>query len=292
MPKSVLITGCSAGGIGFSLAKSFQNRGVTVFATARDLSKMSGLEKLPNIVLLPLDVTSPSSIADVVEAVKAKTGGKLDYLVNNSGRQYVMPALDADIEEGKRMFDVNFWGVLRMIQAFSELLVESKGTIVNIGSIAAYLHSPYSSMSADNQFRSRVLTDPGIYNASKAALHMFDETLRIELAPLGVEVLTIVTGSIETAILTNGPQPKVSPSSHYYSLEKDIKERAKGNDGYKRMKADEFAEGVVGDVLRGATGKVWRGENATATRIASVLMPMPVMDRVLLNGTRLENPKS
>lgn len=143
--KSVLITGCSTGGIGYALAQEFQKRGLTVFATARTLSKMSGLEKLPNTTLFALDVSSPTDIASAVELVKTATGGRLDYLVNNSGQNYVMPFLDQDIEQAKRMFEVNFWGVFRMIQGFAPLLIEAKGTIVNIGSIVSYLHSPFLS---------------------------------------------------------------------------------------------------------------------------------------------------
>jgi 1-acylglycerone phosphate reductase len=145
MPKTVLITGCSTGGIGHALALTFQKHGLIVFASARNVSSMSSLSDLPNVHLISLDVTSSASIADAFLAVKAKTGGKLDYLVNNAGRGYSMPALDVDIEEGKRLFDTNFWGVLRMVQAFSPLLMEAKGTVVNIGSIVAYLHCPLTS---------------------------------------------------------------------------------------------------------------------------------------------------
>ncbi len=88
--KSVLITGCTEGGIGFALAKEFQSRGLHVFATARSPSKMAALEKLPDVTLLSLDVTSTGSISAVVDAVSAATGGKLDYLVNNSGVVYLM----------------------------------------------------------------------------------------------------------------------------------------------------------------------------------------------------------
>jgi 1-acylglycerone phosphate reductase len=144
--KSVLITGCSEGGIGYSLACAFQLRGLTVFATARSFSKMSSLRELADVILLELDVTSSADIAAAAEAVKAQIpGGKLDYLVNNSGRQYHRPTLDVDVEEGKRLFDVNFWGTLAMIQAFTPLLFRAQGTIVNIGSIVGYLHTPFSS---------------------------------------------------------------------------------------------------------------------------------------------------
>ena len=138
--KSVLITGCSAGGIGSALAEAFQKRNLHVFATARTPSKMSHLEKLPNVTLLTLDVTSASSIAAAVEAVRAKTGGKLDYLVNNSGRGFVMPTLDVNMEEAKRIFDVNFWAVLAVTQAFAPLLIAAQGTIVNISSLIGHLN--------------------------------------------------------------------------------------------------------------------------------------------------------
>jgi 1-acylglycerone phosphate reductase len=145
MPKSVLITGCSAGGIGAAMAETFHKRGLQVFVTARNVAKMSQFENRDGLILLSLDVTSPSSIAAAVEAVKAQTGGTLDYLVNNSGAMYTMPALDSDIEKSKQMFDVNFWGVLFMVQAFAPLLIASKGTIVNTSSISGTLYAPWMS---------------------------------------------------------------------------------------------------------------------------------------------------
>ncbi|PQE19322.1 hypothetical protein CJF31_00009412 [Rutstroemia sp. NJR-2017a BVV2] len=143
--KSVLITGCSAGGSGSALAEVFQKRGLHVFATARTLSKMSHLNDLPNVTLLELDVTSSQSIAAALEAVKTQTDGKLDYLVNNAGQSMVMPALDADIEEAKKLFDVNFWGVIAMTQAFAPLVIAAKGTVVNICSISGYVNAPWMS---------------------------------------------------------------------------------------------------------------------------------------------------
>lgn len=82
--KTVLITGCSEGGIGDALAKSFYRQGLRVFATARNLAKIEHLKKL-GLETLSLDVTDPTSIKMAVDAVHSKTGGKLDFLVNNSG---------------------------------------------------------------------------------------------------------------------------------------------------------------------------------------------------------------
>ena len=106
---------------------------------------MAHLEKLPNVILLTLDVTSASSIAAAVESVKAKTGGTLDYLVNNSGIAHVMPLLDTDIAVAKSMFDVNLWAVIAMTQAFAPMVIRAKGVFVNVGSISGFLNAPYMS---------------------------------------------------------------------------------------------------------------------------------------------------
>lgn len=82
--KTVLITGCSAGGIGDALAQSFHSKGHRVFATARDLSKIEHLEGM-GMTILPLDVVSMLSVNEALKAVSAATGGSLDILVNNSG---------------------------------------------------------------------------------------------------------------------------------------------------------------------------------------------------------------
>lgn len=144
---SVLITGCSEGGIGYALAEEFQSRGLHVFATARNISKMASLEKLPNITLLALDVTSASSIAEAVRTVKIKMNGRLTFLVNNSGSQYVSPILDVDIEMAKEMYEVNVWGVIAVTKAFTPLIIKEKGSIINLASIAGCLYPPWMGMS-------------------------------------------------------------------------------------------------------------------------------------------------
>lgn len=142
---TALITGCSDGGIGSSLAKAFQARGVHVFATARKLSKMTGLEGLPNVTRLELDVESPSSVAAAKETVIAATSGdgRLNYLVNNSGINLNFPAVETDINDAKKVFDVNFWGLVTITNTFLPLLILSNGTIINNASVAGALYSPW-----------------------------------------------------------------------------------------------------------------------------------------------------
>lgn len=137
--KSVLITGCSAGGIGAALAEAFCQKGYHVFATARTPSKISQtLSNASNVSVLTLDVLSRESIAAAVGSVAKETGGRLDVLVNNSGGGLVVPGLDTSIEDGKKLFDLNFWAPMAVFQAFAPLLIEAKGCLVNNSSANAY----------------------------------------------------------------------------------------------------------------------------------------------------------
>jgi NAD(P)-dependent dehydrogenase (short-subunit alcohol dehydrogenase family) len=84
MPETVLITGCSEGGIGDAIAQEFYRRGYRVFATARNVDKIQHLKEL-GLDVFPMDVALTSSIEDAVAHVRKETGGTLDVLVNNSG---------------------------------------------------------------------------------------------------------------------------------------------------------------------------------------------------------------
>lgn len=108
---------------------------------------MSHLAKLPNITPVALDVIGPSSIAAAVNTVRqdlSSSGNSLDVLINNAGQSLVYPALDFSIEEAKRLFDVDFWGVIAVTQAFTPLLQAAKNgsTLVNACSISGFLYAP------------------------------------------------------------------------------------------------------------------------------------------------------
>lgn len=278
--KTVLITGCSAGGAGSSLALAFASKGLHVFATARDLSKMSHLNENPNITLIHLDVTSSSSIASAVKTVTIATqgtrdnnqSGKLDYLVNNAAVSFTMPILDTNIEFARKMFDTNVWGFLAVTQAFAPLLIAAKGHIANVCSVAGYCNSPWM----------------GSYGASKAAMLVLSETLRLELAPFGVSVNSIVAGSIDTQIMVKGAGSdwKLPAESLYHAAEESIRDRATGGRVPSKMSPDEFAKRVVGDVLGGVQGITWRGAMATAVR-AIMHLPVALMVRLKSCGFSL-----
>lgn len=161
--KSVLITGCTPGGIGHSLALEFHSHGYRVFATARSPSTISSLAAL-GIETLALELHDAKTITSLQSQIHSLTNGRgLDILVNNAGRNNIMPALDLDMDEVQKTFDVNVFGVMRMCQTFGPMVVQAKGIIVMIGSLAAV--TPYVFGSS--------------YNASKAAVHAYSDTLRL-----------------------------------------------------------------------------------------------------------------
>lgn len=261
--QSVLITGCSKGGIGSALVTEFQSRGLHVFATARDLAKMNHISTLKNVTLIRLDVTDEASIEAAVARVRAVTG-RLDYLVNNSGAQHVAPILETKLAVAKSIFDVNFFGVLLMSQAFAPLLIATKnGCIVNVCSISGHVHAPWM----------------GVYQASKAAVEMLSETMRLELQPLQVRVVSLVTGAVDTNIMKGSTTVSLASTSPYKvgSVEAAMNKLTRPDDGIKRVPAADFARAVVSDVLAGVAGKIWRGPMAGTIRFGSGFLPTSIL---------------
>ena len=135
-PKTCLITGCSEGGVGDALAVAFKNNGYHVFATARNTSKIpKSLHDDDNVTVIALEVTDSSSILAAAEIVRKHTGGSLDVLINNAGAGMNMPALDTNFVEAKKLFDLNLFAALEMVQVFSPMLVKAGGCVVNNASV-------------------------------------------------------------------------------------------------------------------------------------------------------------
>jgi 1-acylglycerone phosphate reductase len=239
--QTVLITGCSEGGIGDALCREFHARGARVFATARNLSKVSHLSAL-GIEVIALDVSSPREtiVSGAVAEVSRRTGGPLDILVNNAGGGYQIPLLDADLDEARRLFDVNVWGVLAVTQAFAPLLIESAiagraPRVVNIGSIVSRTNPPWQ----------------GIYNASKGALFCINDTLRLELKPMGIKVLHVVTGGVATKFYNNATGQVLPSSSAYAPVATTLEGNIAGHRAREAQTctAEQYARKVVGNVL-------------------------------------------
>ncbi|OJJ46544.1 hypothetical protein ASPZODRAFT_66106 [Penicilliopsis zonata CBS 506.65] len=260
MPKTCLITGCSDGGIGCALAFAFQERGYHVIATARSPAKVpQTLHAADNVTVLALDVASSASIVAVAETVNAQTGGKLDVLINNAGLGCDMPALDTSIAKARELFDVNFFGALEMIQVFSPILVNAGGCVVNNSSVGGQFPIPFI----------------GIYQATKAALIQAGEVLRLEMAPLGVRVMTLLTGGVDTNFLGNLP-PVVLPENSYYTGIKDIIEHQPDRVPFAITPA-KYAKDVVCQVENGTTGKYWIGGAASMARFSLWALPQWIL---------------
>lgn len=84
-------------------------------------------------------MNQPESVTQLKKDVERITGGVLDFLVNNAGRNYTVPALDLDLDEVEETFKTNVYSVMRMCKEFAPLLIEAKGTIVQIGSLAGVM---------------------------------------------------------------------------------------------------------------------------------------------------------
>ncbi|KAH8912674.1 NAD(P)-binding protein [Coniochaeta sp. PMI_546] len=233
---------------------------------------MSTLATVSNMTLLELDIRSSNSITAALKTVSVMTGGTLDYLVNNAGVAYRCAALEADDRVARDLFDVNFWGVVDMCRTFAPLVIKAKGTIVNVSSLNGIgVPLPWSS----------------IYGASKAALDTYSNTLRLELFPFGVRVLSIVPGAVETNMNNpDSPSPNTLPtqSSIFKPAEKHI---AKATIP-ERMSVDRFAEKVVGDILSGATGRVWRGAFASRVWAIMTFCPQAALDKLVTNNQGLD----
>jgi 1-acylglycerone phosphate reductase len=268
--RTVLITGCSDGGLGAALAIAFHKAGLHVYATARNPSKMKQLQSL-GIKTLTLDVLSDSSIASCVGQISS-----LEILVNNAGGAYNMPVSDISIPDAKKLFDLNVWSYLAMAQAFLPLLLKSKGMIVNQTSIASVAAIPFQSA----------------YDASKAAMAMFSNLQRLELQAFGITVVELKTGVVRSNLIRNQKEiMKASlPKGSIYEPAKEVVEKALRQDGFADtgMAAEQWSKLVVQDLLRKSPPLViWRGDQAWLARIAAVL-PFGMFDGTVKKLTELD----
>ncbi|KAL8376845.1 hypothetical protein RB595_007802 [Gaeumannomyces hyphopodioides] len=280
--KIVLITGCSAGGIGSALALEFHAQGHLVFATGRTPAKMAHLAEA-GIQTLEMDVTSDASIAGAVRAVVAHqeaSGGdgaaRLDVLVNNAGVNYVMPFADADMARVRAVIDTNVMGVLAVTHALLPLLVAARGVVATVGSVCQVFNPPFQAP----------------YNASKAALAAAADTLRVELAPLGVRVVHIVTGAVATALMEHkgADGPDLLPRGSWYEAVRDVVEKRTFLEagGVKFTTPADYARQVVRDLTREKQSPVlYRAASAMSARILSMFMWHGMLDSVFRRVTKL-----
>lgn len=178
-----LITGCSTG-LGRALASTVLGQGESVVVTARDPATVGDLVRsYPDTALaVALDVTEDKQRREVVRAAQERFGG-IDVLVNNAGHGYRAAVEEADDDQVRELFATNFFGPVALMQAALPVMrARGGGTIVNISS-GGVRGCPLGA---------------GHYVATKAALEALTGSLRREVRPLGITVLTVEPGAFRT----------------------------------------------------------------------------------------------
>jgi NAD(P)-dependent dehydrogenase (short-subunit alcohol dehydrogenase family) len=186
----VVVTGASTG-IGNACALHLDRLGFRVFAGVRRDEDAERLRSQASERLTPvkIDVTDSDSIGQTADQVTAALGGEpLSGLVNNAGIAVSGPVEYLPIEEVRKQLEVNFIGQVAVTQAFLPLLRQSRGRVVNIGSVGGEVALPFLSP----------------YAASKHAIEGFSDSLRREVEPLGVHVSVVRPGAIQSSIWERG----------------------------------------------------------------------------------------
>lgn len=179
MSKVILITGGSSG-IGKATGKYLLDKGFTVYGTSRN----PGLAQDSPFPLLALDVRDTNSIQAAVAEVIAKSGA-IDVLINNAGVGITGPLEEIPAQEIKNNFDTNLFGPIEVMKAvLPHMRNQKSGLIINITSIAGYMGLPYRS----------------VYSASKGALELITEALRMEVKSFGIHIANVAPGDFATNI--------------------------------------------------------------------------------------------
>jgi len=194
MSKVVLITGGSSG-IGKSIGEFLYHKGFVVYGTSRNPERI--LNSL--FPLVALDVRNVGSIHAAVAKIIA-TSGKLDIVINNAGVGITGPLEEIPTEEIKNNFETNFFGPIEVMKAvLPQMRKQQSGLIINVTSIAGYMGLPYRS----------------VYSASKGALELITEALRMEVKSFGIKITNVAPGDFATNIASGRFHAPVINGSAY-----------------------------------------------------------------------------
>ncbi|MEK8086365.1 SDR family oxidoreductase [Aquabacterium sp. A3] len=273
-PPLVIITGCGSG-IGQALARAFHARGLPVCATARRLDTLAPLAA-EGLMTRPLDVTDEASVQALLTGL-AQEGHQIGTLVNNAGYGAMGPMLDVPTAEWQRQFDVNLFAPMALTRAvLPGMIARRRGLVVNISSVSGVLTTPFA----------------GPYCASKAAFNAASDALRMELAPLGVKVVTVQPGGIQSAFGSNaGNAVSLGADSPYQAIKASVLARANESQS-NAMPADTFARLLVDQLLKADGPPVVRlGEKSTLLPALKQWLPTRLLDRVLSKKFGLDGLK-
>jgi NAD(P)-dependent dehydrogenase (short-subunit alcohol dehydrogenase family) len=180
--RVVLVTGASSG-VGKATAELLAQRGYRVFGTSRNPAA-GGTSA---VTILRLDVRSDDSVAACLTEISGLTE-RLDILVNNAGYELAGALEEISLDEAKALFETNFFGVVRMVNAVLPLMRRQRhGQVINITSLAGLSPIPFM----------------GMYSASKFALDGYTEALRHEVKPFSIQVSQIEVGFLRTPMMNH-----------------------------------------------------------------------------------------
>lgn len=269
-----LVTGGSSG-IGESTARALLAKGFTVYAVARRVDRMEALAA-EGVHTFAMDVTDDASMVAGVERVIAEQG-RLDVLVNNAGYGSYGAVEDVPIDEARRQFEVNVFGLARLVQLTTpHMRARRSGRIINISSIGGKFYEPFGAW----------------YHATKFAVEGFSDSLRMELRPFGIKVVIVEPGPIRTEWneIARDSLLERSGSSDYATYAKQAYDVMRRFDEPSRASTpEEVADKIVkaATVARPATRyPVGRGARTITT--SRDLLPDRVFDEVVSRtfGTR------
>jgi NAD(P)-dependent dehydrogenase (short-subunit alcohol dehydrogenase family) len=278
MQKTILITGCSSG-IGAALAHELARRGHRVYASARRPGTLAPLEA-ENLRRLALDVNDDASIAAAIQTI-ASEAGVLDLLINNAGFSQVGAVVDLTREDLRAQFETNVIAPVAMARAALPLLraaaARNGGAVLaNVGSILGHFTTPFA----------------GAYCASKAAVHSLSDALRMELAPLGIRVVSIEPGRVRSRLGEHAAATvRLPDDSLFRSVAERIRARAQAGQ-LNSTPAEQFAGPVVDALLRDRPPRVIRGGKlSTFGPLLKRVLPAAMFDRGMARRFGLDRLK-
>ena len=271
----VLITGCSSG-IGFALAEEFTRRGCRVVATARNMDGLSRLLPSPKC-RFQLDVSDHEQARAVVSAVR-QSFGRIDILINNAGYGLMAPLMEVSAEALQAQLLTNTVAPLILAQLVAPIMREyRRGVIANIGSVSGQVATPFA----------------GAYCASKAAINSLSDVLRMELAPFGIQVVSVLAGAVRSgfgdAALSQRP---LATGSWYRGQEAAIRKRASASQ-IVGMEAGAFAARLAGALLvREPPPILHIGPRSGSLPFLKAAIPVRILDRLLMRQFSLDHTSS
>lgn len=268
MSKVVLITGGSSG-IGKTVGNYLQTRGYTVYGSSRNPENV----KDSLFPLVTIDVRNSQTIQQAVQEIINKEG-KIDVLINNAGVGITGPVEEIPLDEIQNNFHTNVFGPIEMMKAVLPFMRNQKsGLIINVTSIAGYMGLPFR----------------GIYSASKGALELITESIRMEVKPFNIKVTNVAPGDFATDIAArrfHAPVLEDSPYKEVYGQQlATIDEHV--NDGGDPV---EMAK-AIDAIIQTENPKIHYKVGAFMQKFSIFLkkiLPDTVYEKILMNHYKLQ----